>query len=146
MCSVLSTMYFYNVEKRQKVLNPWFVHPQVTGSESIGEEDQGSDITRFLEGYRKGRTVSKKIGLSFMGFINSMIGLKLIFIIVFVVAILMVIQTIGGRYDEEEQWPVRSHKSRGHTAASSSSKPESKAAGEKEDWEELEKPCSPPFR
>lgn len=103
----------------------------VIDSESMGEEDRGSEITRFLEGYREGRTVTKKTGLSFMGFINSIIGLNLIFIIVVVVAILMVIQTIGGRYDEEEQWPVRSHESRDHSA-SSSSRPEIKA-GEKQD-------------
>ncbi|KAL8162437.1 hypothetical protein V2J09_013926 [Rumex salicifolius] len=103
----------------------------VIGSESIGEKDQGSDITRFLEGYREGRTVSKKTGLSFMGFINSIIGLNLIFIIVVVVAILMVIQTIGGKYDEEEQWPIRSHESRDHPS-SSFSRPESNG-GKKED-------------
>ncbi|KAH9692081.1 protein disulfide-isomerase 5-2 [Citrus sinensis] len=32
----------------------------VIGSESIDEEDQGSQISRFLEGYREGRTEQKK--------------------------------------------------------------------------------------
>ncbi|KAL8159113.1 hypothetical protein V2J09_000650 [Rumex salicifolius] len=102
----------------------------VIGSESIGEEDQGSEITTFLQGYREGRTVSKKIGLSFMGFINSFIGLRLIFIIVFVVAVLILIQTIY-RYDEEE--PVfGGHESGERPAVASPSRPESKA-GEKLD-------------
>lgn len=76
----------------------------VVGSETIDGEDQGSEITRFLEGYREGKILSKKIGLTFMAFVNSLIGFRLVFIIVFVVAVLMLIQTIG-RYDEDE--PVR---------------------------------------
>lgn len=74
----------------------------VVGSESVGEDDQGSDITRFLEGYREGKTVTHNIGPSIMGFINSMIGMRLIYIIVFVVAVLMLIQTIG-KHDEEDE-------------------------------------------
>ncbi|CAO2835302.1 unnamed protein product [Amaranthus hypochondriacus] len=73
----------------------------VIDSESIGEEDQGSDITRFLEGYKQGKTVSKRIsGPSFIQFLNSMVGFKLIFIFVFVVAVILMIQTIG-RSDED---------------------------------------------
>ncbi|KNA18886.1 hypothetical protein SOVF_066890 [Spinacia oleracea] len=73
----------------------------VIDSESIGEEDQGSDITRFLEGYKEGRTESKKIsGPSFMQFLNSMIGLKLVFVVVFVVAVMLMIQTLG-KEDED---------------------------------------------
>lgn len=82
-------------------INSSFVFIQVIDSESIGEEDQGSDITRFLEGYKQGKTVSKRIsGPSFIQFLNSMVGFKLIFIFVFVVAVILMIQTIG-RSDED---------------------------------------------
>ena len=75
------------------------------GSESIGEEDQGSEITHFLEGYRQGRIVSKKIsGPSFMQFINSLIGFRLIFLIVFVVVVMMLFQSLGN-YEEDSQRP-----------------------------------------
>lgn len=80
----------------------------VIGSESIGEEDQGSEITRFLEGYREGRMVSKKIsGPSFMQFINSLIGIRLIFIIVFVVVVMMLFQSLGNYGEEDTQRPSR---------------------------------------
>lgn len=81
----------------------------VIDSESIGEEDQGSQISRFLEGYREGKTVSKKIsGPSFMQFINDMIGFRLIFIIVFVVAVLMLFQTLGNHEeDDARRQPTR---------------------------------------
>ncbi|GAB4861442.1 Protein disulfide isomerase-like 5-2 [Ancistrocladus abbreviatus] len=73
----------------------------VIGSESIGEEDQGSQITQFLEGYREGRTESKKIsGPSFISFLNSLIGMGLVFIINFVVVVLVLIQT-NGKLDDE---------------------------------------------
>ncbi|XP_021767253.1 protein disulfide-isomerase 5-2-like [Chenopodium quinoa] len=73
----------------------------VIDSESISEDDQGSAITHFLEGYKEGRTVSKKIsGPSFMQFLNSMIGLKLVFLVVFLVAVMMIIQTLG-KEDED---------------------------------------------
>lgn len=58
--------------------------------------DQGSQITQFVEGYKEGRTVQKKLsGPSFIGYINSLIGIRTVYIIVFVVAILMIIQTIN---------------------------------------------------
>ncbi|KAF9599920.1 hypothetical protein IFM89_001866 [Coptis chinensis] len=68
----------------------------VIDSESLEEEDQGSQITRFLEGYRSGRTEKKRIsGPSLLGFINSLIGVRTIYIIVFVVAALLLIQKIN---------------------------------------------------
>lgn len=80
----------------------------VIGSESIGEEDQGSEITRFLEGYREGRIVAKKIsGPSFMQFINSLIGFRLIFIIVFVVVVMMLFQSLGNYGEEDTHRPSR---------------------------------------
>ncbi|KAK9743299.1 hypothetical protein RND81_03G230400 [Saponaria officinalis] len=77
----------------------------VIDADRIGEDDQGSEVSRFLEGYKEGRTVSKKInGPSFMQFLNSMIGFKLIIIVVFVVAVMMLIQTVG---NNEEDVPRR---------------------------------------
>ncbi|KAH9624846.1 hypothetical protein KSS87_000427 [Heliosperma pusillum] len=78
----------------------------VIDSDRIAEDDQGSQVTRFLEGYKEGRTVSKKIsGPSFMQFLNSLVGLKLIFIVVFMIAVLMLIQTVGN--NDEEHPPGR---------------------------------------
>ncbi|KAG8660784.1 protein disulfide-isomerase 5-2 isoform X2 [Manihot esculenta] len=68
----------------------------VIGLDSLEEEDQGSQISYFIEGYRKGQTIQKRIsGPSFMGFINSLIGIRTVYIIVFLVAMLMLIQSIG---------------------------------------------------
>ncbi|GMH00329.1 hypothetical protein Nepgr_002168 [Nepenthes gracilis] len=100
----------------------------VLGSESIGEDNQGHEITRFLEGFREGRTESNKIsGPSFISFINSLIGLRLVFIIVFVVAVLMLIQTLG-KLDNEDSG-VSIHESR-HTRPVSG---EFHRSGDKED-------------
>lgn len=81
----------------------------VIDSESIGEDDQGSEITRFLEGYKEGRTVSKKIsGPSFMQFLNSMMGFKLIFLVVFIIAVMMIIHTLGKNdEDDASERPLR---------------------------------------
>ncbi|XVF30022.1 hypothetical protein REPUB_Repub16aG0021500 [Reevesia pubescens] len=68
----------------------------VIGIESLDDEDQGSQISRFLGGYREGRTERKTVkGPSFMGFINSLIGIRTVYIIVFIVAMMMLIQNIG---------------------------------------------------
>ncbi|KAL4283353.1 hypothetical protein GQ457_16G020030 [Hibiscus cannabinus] len=68
----------------------------VVGVESLDNEDQGSQISRFLEGYREGRTERKTVkGPSFMDFIHSLIGIRSVYIIVFIVAIMMLIQSIG---------------------------------------------------
>ncbi|WCJ35040.1 Protein disulfide-isomerase 5-2 [Euphorbia peplus] len=68
----------------------------VIGSESIGEEDQASKISQFLEGYRNGSTIQKRIsGPSFMGFINSLMNMRSLYMIVFFIAVLMLILTVG---------------------------------------------------
>lgn len=68
----------------------------VIGSESITEVDQGSQITRFLEGYREGSVIQKSInGPSFMGFINSLFGARSILILVFMVGVFILILTLG---------------------------------------------------
>ncbi|XP_078172090.1 PDI-like 5-2 [Carex rostrata] len=70
----------------------------VVGSERLEEEDRGTQISRFLEGYRQGNTIKKKLkGPSFMGFINSLITVNSIYLIVFIVAVLMLVQHFGGQ-------------------------------------------------
>ncbi|CAD5314551.1 unnamed protein product [Arabidopsis thaliana] len=72
-------------------------YDQVTGIETITqEEDHLTQVSRFLEGYREGRTEKKKInGPSFMGFINSMIGIRSVYILVFLVAVIMMLRSLG---------------------------------------------------
>ncbi|KAH8480289.1 hypothetical protein H0E87_030520 [Populus deltoides] len=64
----------------------------VIGSESIEEENQGSQISQFLAGYREGRTERNRVsGPSLLGYISSLIGIRTVYIIVFLVAMLMFI-------------------------------------------------------
>ncbi|PKU70832.1 protein disulfide isomerase-like 5-2 [Dendrobium catenatum] len=74
----------------------------VEGSESLDDfEDQRSQLSLFLEGFREGRTIKKGIsGPSFIGFINSLVGMKTVYLIVFLVAFLMVIQKLAKQGDE----------------------------------------------
>ncbi|XP_042509521.1 protein disulfide-isomerase 5-2 [Macadamia integrifolia] len=75
----------------------------VIGSESLDEEDQGSQITRFIEGYREGRTEKKSIsGPSLMGFFNSVIGVRMVLTIIFLVAVLLLILTIGKDNEDDD--------------------------------------------
>ncbi|KAF3793402.1 disulfide-isomerase 5-2 protein [Nymphaea thermarum] len=74
----------------------------VEGSESLVDEDHGSQISRFLEGYREGRIVKKTFaGPSFIGYINSLISINTVYLIVFIVVIVMLIRSIGG-FDKDE--------------------------------------------
>ncbi|XP_077248698.1 PDI-like 5-2 [Tasmannia lanceolata] len=76
----------------------------VAGSESLDEEDQGSQINRFLEGYREGRTVRQTIsGPSLMGFINSLISIRTVYLIVFLVGVFMLIRHISQQDDEDSR-------------------------------------------
>ncbi|PPD72216.1 hypothetical protein GOBAR_DD30880 [Gossypium barbadense] len=79
----------------------------VIGIESLNNEDQGSQISQFLEGYRQGRTEKKTVKAPlFMGFFNSVVGIVAFFIIFIVVAmmILMIVLLIIISKDNE---PVR---------------------------------------
>jgi protein disulfide-isomerase A1 len=74
------------------------------GSERIEEEDQASQICRFLEGCRAGRTTKKKVsGPSFMGFLNSLVSLNSLYILIFVVALLVVMVYFAGQDDTPQQ-------------------------------------------
>lgn len=85
----------------------------MNGIETVShEEDHLTQVSRFLEGYREGRTEKKRIkGPSFMGFINSMIGIRSVYIIVFLVAVIMMLRSLG--HVEEEPARVRTSASDG---------------------------------
>ncbi|KAL5991230.1 Protein disulfide-isomerase 5-2 [Asimina triloba] len=79
----------------------------VIGRESLSEEDQGSQISLFLEGYREGRTIQKRFsGPSLIGYINSLISIKTVYLVVFIVAVIMIIQTLSSK-DEDDRSPRR---------------------------------------
>lgn len=68
----------------------------VIGSDSISDEDQRSQVTQFLEAYRSGSVIQKRIsGPSLMGFIKSLIGIRSMYILVFVIAMIFLILNIG---------------------------------------------------
>lgn len=67
----------------------------VIGSESIHSEDQGSQITLFIERFREGKVIEKSLGPSFLGYMTSLIGMRTVYIIVFLVAVMILIATIG---------------------------------------------------
>ncbi|PKI32220.1 hypothetical protein CRG98_047391 [Punica granatum] len=105
----------------------------VIDSEVIHEEDQGSQITKFLEGYREGRTVQKRIsGPSLMGYIKSLnMGVKIAYIMVFLVIIVMIV--MGFCMDDE---PLRvGTRDQADQGTSSASEPERREykSGDKED-------------
>lgn len=101
----------------------------VIGSESIDEDDQGSQISRFLEGYREGRTEQKRIkGPSLLGYINSLIGVRSIYIIMFLLAMLMLIRSIG----EEPPLRVGTRRQAAHTTTSEAESSD-ETSGDKED-------------
>lgn len=78
----------------------------VVDSETIEGEDQGTQITKFLEGYREGRTIKKTFsGPSLMRFIHRSFDIRMVYIIVFVVAVLMLIQTFSKGGDEYQSVP-----------------------------------------
>lgn len=95
----------------------------VIGSESIAEEDRGSQITQFIEGYRGGRVIEKQIsGPSLIGYINSLIGIRSIYIIVFLVCVIMLIQHIS----KEEPLRVGTREDADNASSSTSLGPENR--------------------
>ncbi|KAL6962006.1 Thioredoxin-like domain [Sarracenia purpurea var. burkii] len=104
----------------------------VIGSESIDEHDQRSQITRFLEGYREGNVIQKQVSdPSLKFYIKTLIGLGIVCIVLFVVAVILLIRTAG----KEEPLPSGTRDPVDHEN-SSTSRVESKEvyrSGEKED-------------
>ncbi|KAG6481921.1 protein disulfide isomerase-like 5-2 [Zingiber officinale] len=105
----------------------------VVGSETLDDDDQGSQISRFLEGYREGRTIKKKIGgPSFIGFINSLIGIRTVYLIVFIVVIIMAVRNFS---QSEDTPPTQPYHAAEGTEASISETESSRSyqPGDKED-------------
>ncbi|KAL5558466.1 hypothetical protein UlMin_034677 [Ulmus minor] len=101
----------------------------VIGSESIEDEDQASQVSQFLEGYREGRTIETRVsGPSALGFLNSLIGIKTVYLIVFIVAVIMLMQTIF----KEEPLRVGTRDQADHPSSSVSETTEDRS-GKKED-------------
>ncbi|XP_022993428.1 protein disulfide-isomerase 5-2-like [Cucurbita maxima] len=66
----------------------------VTGSESIIGNDYASEISKFIEGYREGRTEERRVaGPAIIGFISSLMGIRSVYIIVIIVAGIMLYRT-----------------------------------------------------
>lgn len=107
---------------------------KVVGSETLDDDDRGSQISRFLEGYREGRTLKKKIGgPSFIGFINSLIDIRTVYLIVFIVAVLMAVRSFS---QSEDTPPTQQDHAVEGTEASISETESSRSyqPGDKEDW------------
>ncbi|XP_073290125.1 protein disulfide isomerase-like 5-2 [Primulina huaijiensis] len=66
----------------------------VIGSERIDETDMGTQVSRFLEGYRVGRVMKKHYGGSvLMDFINSQLGGRYVLILIFVALVMVLIRS-----------------------------------------------------
>lgn len=79
---------------------------QVVGSESIDGVDRATQITKFIEGYREGKTIQKRTsGPSLLRVIHRSFDIRVVYIFVFVVAVLMVIQTLYKGDDDYHRVP-----------------------------------------
>ncbi|KAF7811802.1 protein disulfide-isomerase 5-2 [Senna tora] len=73
----------------------------VVGSESLDGEDQATQITQLLKGYREGRTLQKTFtGPSLLQRIHRNFDIRMVYIFVFVVAVIMFIQTFNKGDDD----------------------------------------------
>uniref|UniRef100_J3LDP6 Thioredoxin domain-containing protein n=1 Tax=Oryza brachyantha TaxID=4533 RepID=J3LDP6_ORYBR len=77
----------------------------VEGSERLEEGDYGSQISRFLEGYRAGRTIKKKVG----GRSPTLLGVNAMYILIFLVAVLLVLMYFSGQGEEDQRPRQRAH-------------------------------------
>ncbi|KAM1331909.1 hypothetical protein ACFX2I_044346 [Malus domestica] len=105
----------------------------VNGSESIDEEDQASQVSQFIQGYKEGRIIKERIGgPSFASFMTSFIGIGTVYIMVFVVIVMMLIRSIN---KEDDESPVARTGDQVDHATSSTVEAESREhrSGEKED-------------
>ncbi|XP_072980511.1 protein disulfide isomerase-like 5-2 [Typha angustifolia] len=76
----------------------------VVGLESLEEEDQGSQVSHFLEGYREGRTISKKLIVpSLGGFIKSQMTINTVYLIVFMVAVFVLLVYLTSKSADNPQ-------------------------------------------
>ncbi|KAL8232607.1 hypothetical protein R6Q57_002385 [Mikania cordata] len=100
------------------------VFVSVIGSESIHSKDQGSQITLFLERFKDGKVEKKTLGPSVMGYIISLLGMRTIYILLFLVAVVFLIATIGKDEPLVCETPDPSH----HAASGSTSVAHSREA------------------
>ncbi|XP_022152539.1 protein disulfide-isomerase 5-2 [Momordica charantia] len=110
----------------------------VIGSESILGNDHATQISKFIEGYREGRTEERKIaGPSFIGFINSLIGIRTVYILVIIVGGIMLFQTLTKDDNEYRRvdTPSRDQFDQTSSSTSTSSQVERREyrAGDKQD-------------
>lgn len=99
----------------------------VVGSESIEEEDQGTQITTFLEGYREGKVIKKQIsGPSFFGYLSSVLGIRVFYIAIFLLLVLVLIL----QFTREED---RADRDRDGDSAMQPEVRETRISGDKED-------------
>uniref|UniRef100_A0A0D9VGY1 Thioredoxin domain-containing protein n=1 Tax=Leersia perrieri TaxID=77586 RepID=A0A0D9VGY1_9ORYZ len=77
----------------------------VEGSERLEEGDHGSQISRFLKGYRAGRTIKKKVG----GYSPTLLGVNAVYILIFLVAVLVVLMYFSGQGEEDQRSRQRAH-------------------------------------
>ncbi|GER27530.1 protein disulfide isomerase-like 5-2 [Striga asiatica] len=84
----------------------------VIGSDSIDEADMGNQVSKFLEGYREGSVIQKRIsGPSLMEFIASNFAVKIFLIFLFVLLVMILIlatvkdepQTVDTRVTAEDR-------------------------------------------
>ncbi|KAK4708439.1 hypothetical protein R3W88_029364 [Solanum pinnatisectum] len=99
----------------------------VIGSDSVEDEDQGSQITRFLKGYREGSVIQKHIiSDDYKAFRNSMFLIGALILVLFVILVSMMMQSV-----KEE--PSREQIDHPRSSTSLSEAREALRSGDKED-------------
>lgn len=77
---------------------------KVEGLERLEEEDQASQVSQFLKGYREGKTIKMMVkGHSFKDFMNSIMGIGLVLVIVVMVSVLVAIIYLAGETGDGTQ-------------------------------------------
>lgn len=89
-----------------------FMLEQVIGSEDMDETDMGTYMSRFLEGYKDGNVIKKRISSpGLMDFMKSQFGVKIILIVIFLVLVSVLVLmlakeeplTVGTRDQADER-------------------------------------------
>ncbi|KAM3306097.1 protein disulfide-isomerase 5-2 isoform X1 [Capsicum chacoense] len=102
-------------------------YSSVIGSDSVEDEDQGSQITRFLQGYREGNVIQKHITSdAYKAFRNSMFGIGAVILILVVILVVTMMQSL-----KEE--PSREQVDHPGSSISPSEAKEALRSGDKED-------------
>lgn len=108
----------FNVGRKTKlpmiiVWNGDLEYYSVSGLETLNEENLESEITRFVEGYRQGRTIKQSVkGPSFLDFLYSLISIKTVYTIVVVVAVLILALNMSSSESEGRQKSIKSREAR----------------------------------